>query len=306
VDKMPHEFTFTLTRGTAIGGVVVNTGGVAIPGVSVDVALGNNVDGTSKRPVVSTWLAEDGVCKTDADGRWQIDNVPPGEDVIVRVKLSHPDFVNDQTWGDIQSKQGITMEALRARSARFVMTAGVRLRGAVLDADGNPVAKGVVIWGDDPYEQLGSQEVSTDANGAFVLPPLEPQSAILTIVASGWMPVMIPVEIREDIQPISVRLERGKTLRLRFVDTDGQAIPNALVSLRDWRRKQSLYTHRHSNVVDLQIPIRGNEQGDYEWTWAPADEIRWDFGAKGFEPQEISLSPNDDGSAHVITLQRRQ
>lgn len=44
---------------------------------------------------------------------------------------------------------------------------------------------------------------------------------------------------------------------------------------------QVLYNHRHPNVLDTGIPYRSNAEGIFEWTWAPSDEVRYDFFKEG-------------------------
>ena len=50
---------------------------------------------------------------TDAKGRWTLNNVPEGEYVEVRVRLSHPDYISDYHWGVMQNAAGVTMASFR-------------------------------------------------------------------------------------------------------------------------------------------------------------------------------------------------
>ncbi len=36
-----------------------------------------------------------------------------------------------------------------------------------------------------------------------------------------------------------------------------------------WRGGESLYNHRHPNVLDTHIPGQADENGLYRWSWAP-------------------------------------
>src|SRR5579872_7029683 len=102
-DVIPSEFTVRLEKGRSIGGVVTDTEGKPISGVKVEVRRVDRAGEFSvgkvekgKRPLVCIWLAEDDSSNvhrprvTDANGRWALDNVPPGSDVEVLVKLRHP------------------------------------------------------------------------------------------------------------------------------------------------------------------------------------------------------------------------
>lgn len=307
-DQIPEEFTFTLPTGTTIGGFVVDDEGHSIQGATVEVMLVQEGDpGRLKRPVASTWLAEgtdpgDNARTTNADGRWSLDNVPAGEDVAVRVKLSHPDFINDTHWGSLQTEQQVTMESLRNEMAKITMHSGPRATGTVTDVEGKPIADAVVIWGDDPYLQTGSQEVRTDAEGKYKLPPLRPGLYPLTVVAENWRPELSFVEIEAGMEPFDFRLKQGNVLRVKFVDENGQPIPDVYVGIREWRGKESLYNHRHPNVLDTKIPIKADRNGIYEWTWAPPDGVRYSFSKKGFQDTELTLIA--DGEEIVVEMAR--
>jgi hypothetical protein len=124
--KIPNEFTFPLPTGSEIGGVVKNDDGDPIEGAIVEVMLANRIDEMGRRPVPSMWLAEvpgpgKNPCVTDADGRWSLNNVPDGDDVHVRVKLTHPNYISETQWGGLQDEQSITMKSFRDHSATIVM-----------------------------------------------------------------------------------------------------------------------------------------------------------------------------------------
>ena len=52
------------------------------------------------------------------------------------------------------------------------MRGGLVATGTVTDAGGKPIAGAVVVRGDHPYWEVGSQEVRTDEHGRYRLPPL--------------------------------------------------------------------------------------------------------------------------------------
>ena len=54
------------------------------------------------------------------------------------------------------------LKALRSRKATIIMRGGLVATGTVTDPQGKPVAGAVVVRGDDPYFEVGSQEVRTD------------------------------------------------------------------------------------------------------------------------------------------------
>ena len=100
--------------------------------------------------------------------------MPPGKDVVVLLKLSHSDYINDTKWGRLQREQNVTSEQLRDKSATLVMHRGHIVKGKVTDPNGKPLKNAVIIWGDDPYFQEGSQEVRSDDGGNYHFEPSPP------------------------------------------------------------------------------------------------------------------------------------
>ncbi len=238
---------------------------------------------------------------TDAEGRWSLDNVPAGDDMEVHLKFSHPDYVSDSKWGGLQEEQGVDLKALRARTATITMRGGLVATGTVADPDGKPIAGAVVVRGENPYLEWGSQEVRTDAHGVYRIPPLPRGPLTITAVAPGWMPSQKKVDLQPNPKPIDFHLEPGKELRIRFVDRLGTPIPGVTVSIDKWRGNKALYNHRHPNVLDTQIPIQTGEAGLYRWTWAPDDAVTYRFGKKGYASRDAELVA--DGKEQTITLQ---
>ena len=299
-ETVPEEFSFQLARGTVIGGVVRNEDGEPIEDATVEVYYerGGEYPG---RILPSSWLAEaEGSLTTDAEGRWTLGNVPAGDDVEVRVKLSHPDYIDDPYWGKLQQEQAVTMAELRDQSATIVMHRGLSATGTVTDAEGKPVAGAVVVWGDNPYLDEGSQEVLTDEEGVYHLAKQPPGPLTVTAIAPGWKPTLRKIEMEPEMEPVDFRLEAGSLLRIRFVDPSGTPVPEVSVSIAQWRGGESLYNYKHSNVLDTRIPVWADEAGLYEWTWAPDDPVTYRFWKQGFADLEVELTA--DGTEQSVTI----
>ena len=214
---IPEAFTFRMPKGTVIDGTVKDPQGKPVAGVKVEVKYQENGDFQAvldRRPRISNWLAEDATAKiTDAEGRWTLDNVPPGEDNNLSVKLTHPDYISDMSWGDMQHKQLVTNQAMRAQTATIVIERGTTITGTLTDPDGKPVAE-LVVWGDHPYsEHRPQQEVLSDENGHYRFPPLPTGPMTVTVMALGWMPELRVVDITPEIAPVDFQLKPGKRLR---------------------------------------------------------------------------------------------
>lgn len=286
-NKIPDDFTFELASGTTVGGVITDETGIPIEGVQVEVMRSTRpeVNGLGVHLMVGTWLAEgDDAIVTERQGKWSLGNVPPGDAEVVLVKLSHPDFINDSEWGTYQVDQGIIMPLLRDRSAVIRMKRGVSLTGRVTDPKGQGIANAVVVWGDDPYLETGSQEVRTDQDGRYELPSLPPAPTALTVIAKGWSPMRRIVELQEASEPIDFQLEKGHRIEIRFEDFAGNPLADTHVGIRYWRGVSSLYNNKHPNVLDTKIPRKSGQDGHFVWDWAPPDAVTYSFAKKGFRP----------------------
>ncbi len=299
---IPSEYQFNLAKGTTIGGQIVNEQGEPIKGVNVEVRRSNRLPPMA-RLSPGTWLAYgDAALITDSDGRWKLSNVPGDSETAVLLKLSHPQFIDDANWGTYQQEQSIIMPLLRDQSAVIKMKKGHEVSGQVIDPDGNAVAGAVVIWGDDPYLETGSQEVVTNDAGHFQMPPLSPQTVALTVIAKGWAPLRRMIEIGPELQPIDCHLVKGNPLHMHIQDYEGNPIDGAYVGIRGWRGEKSLHNHKHPNVIDTKIPRRTDKQGDYIWSWAPEDEVIYSIGKKGYQAVD-DYAATADGDIKVILLQ---
>lgn len=300
---LPEEFTYEMKQGTTMGGIVKDDQGQPIRGVRVEVRYASGAVGGDTRPPAgyNMHLAYGITSKiTDAGGRWRLDNVPPGDDVKVRVKLSHREYINDSGWGGLQTEQRVSSAQLRDQSATIVMHSGVVVSGKLTDPDGNPVKDAVVIWGDRPYRQTGRQEVHSDKDGVYRFEPLPSGPMRITVVAQGWMPRMREIEIKPDLKPVDFRLNRGKTLRVKFVDAAGAPVPEVGVAIHKWRGVESLYNNKHSNVMDVHIPRQADKNGIFEWTWAPDDAVEYIFYKQGFAGAEAAVTADDQEQVQVL------
>ena len=75
------------------------------------------------------------------------------------------------------------MKAFLDKSASIKMHRGAVVTGTITDPMGQPVSDAVVVWGDNPYDQEGSQEVRINAEGVYQLQPLNSGRMNVTVVA---------------------------------------------------------------------------------------------------------------------------
>lgn len=300
---LPSEFTYKLTKGTTIGGIVKTDDGQPLAGAKVEVSCesGGEDFGAPAPTKYDIWLAtENNTLTTDAQGRWSLSNAPPGNHLNVRLKVNHADYIGDRLWGELQKEQDVTIGQLRDQSATIAMHRGFHVSGQVTDPDGQPVKDAVVIWGDRPYWEDGSQEVRTDANGRYRLGPFKTGPMRVTVAAVGWMPQTRTTQIGPTSSSEDFKLQLGKKLRLKFVDAAGQPVSRVHVHISQWRGAESLYTSKQSEDIDLQIANLSDENGIYEWLWAPDDAVGYTFSQKGYANVEVNITANDSEQLQTI------
>lgn len=309
-NEVPKEFVFRMTSGTTVGGFVKNEKGEPIVGAKVDV----HVSGAStddERIRISSYLAysdeagvSDGTAAiTDENGYWQVNNAPADPNAKFQVRVRHKDYINDERMGYYQKLQGLTDDSFREKTATIVMDRGVEVAGKLTDSDGEPVSNAVVVWGDKPYWDSGSQEVRSDSDGSFEFQPLPPGKTRITVIAQNYRPETRIVDVDEMMDKVNFELQAGSELFIKVVDKDGNPVPGAYIGIEKWQGVESLYNNRHPNVLPTNIPIQADPGGVYHWTWAPDDEVTYTIGQKGYiQKRNVRLAAN--GEVHTVTLDK--
>jgi RNA polymerase sigma factor (sigma-70 family) len=293
---VPAEYAVRLEQATTAGGRVVDEKGKPITGAKVLARL----EGAPKpahgdgRVVYNDTLAwGDDAPKTDADGRWRLDNVPDRPDVEFALFVTHPDFVSHDRWVRSGKAAGFTAAGLRAGTATLTLKTGVIVRGRVTDPDGKPVKDAVVIHGYDHYAFATTHKFVTDGDGRYRLPALPLGPTPLTVLARGWAPQMRIVDLKDGLPAQDFRMATGKMVRLRFADAAGKPVPKAAVTLKEWKGSRAIYSDHdpnHPKVPDTGVPRAADKDGVWEWPAAPDGPVKVWVAARGFAPQEFEVT----------------
>lgn len=272
---LPEQYTWSMERGTTIGGVVRDEHGRPIGGVQVSISTGaDQFSFFSEKP--EPYLGGL-IITTDSRGKWQCKSAP-AKLSQVRIGLSHPNYISDK--GPTRT---VKAETLRDQTCELVMKAGVTLTGKVITVKGKPVEKAVIGWGD--Y----SGSTNSDRQGRFRIASLTPGTVSLTVRAPGYAPAIKKVTIEQDVRPIEIKLELGKTLKGRIVDAAGKGIAKAQVMLSSWQGTSYWWY----TMTDAQ--------GRFTWKEAPADEVELRVSADGYAPQ-YSWRVKAGNDEQVLTL----
>lgn len=293
---IPEEFEFRLSRGTTLGGLVQDEQGRPIEGAQVTLGTASE-RGNQANAVRSSFFDEKAV--TDAEGRWQIEDAPPGDDVQFGVHTVHPDYLSEELAGELERKQAITTRALRAQSATIVLRRGKVVTGKVTDPQGKPVENAIVTWGEHPYWSRETHLVRTNAEGVYRFGAIPTGETTIAVVADGWMPTLRKVAVSERTQSSDFQLQPGKKLRIRFVDRAGNPVPGVGILIDGWRGTEALSNFKPW-VPDITIPSSADKDGVFEWSWAPDDAVAYRFEKQGYAESRSSIAA--DGSEHVQTI----
>jgi beta-lactamase regulating signal transducer with metallopeptidase domain len=197
-----------LLKGVEIRGRVVDEMGHPIAGANV-------VDSTRNLVFLDyVWKAV-----TDADGKFHI-HLP--RDRVVNLTV--------QAKGRQPAMQTVTPDPDHA-DVEFRLPPGKRLRGRVVDPDGNPIADASIHIPPFPYCKGIYFNSRTDAQGRFEWDSAPEEPTSFQIWAAGFLP-LDPVRIAaSDIETV-VTLKRAVDVRFDVVDAQsGKAIPGFLIRI---------------------------------------------------------------------------
>lgn len=298
-DRPPSKFQLKLQKGIVVGGSVVDDQGNPVRNAKVNIRASGVRSELKRRPRMSNQIA---AVYTDEEGKWSTDRAPSGANFSIKVE--HEDYLDGQF--------SFTNQAAIEKTAIAKLKAGVTIKGNITAPDGSPVKDGLVVWGDNPYIEPGSQETEIQSDGSFETAPLPSEKTRLTVIARGYSPWTQTVDVQTAMEDLNIELPEPNPLKLEIVDPSGSPIPKAYVQVEGWRDAQSIFNHRHPNIKDSKIPIEANPDGTWEWSWAPADIVRYNFSARGYmfkhdvpllagdEVQTIVLNPEKYVSGNVI------
>ena len=209
--KIPPRFTVELLPGEeTLGGKVTDEEGRPIAGVKVKIwgYLGEKKEKSELAYMVDA--------TTDERGQWRCRCFRSMK--FANLYLSHPDYLSDDQFHPRRhgrpsgppQRDDLPMEALRDFSDVQVMTKGVEILGKVVDEKGRAVQGAEVGWlRVDRHETFHSDmpTTTTDAEGGFRFPHVEPRPLVLQVKARGHAPELKAVEAKPGPSPSSSSLD---------------------------------------------------------------------------------------------------
>ncbi|MHC4496711.1 MAG: carboxypeptidase regulatory-like domain-containing protein, partial [Planctomycetota bacterium] len=210
-------------------GRVVNEDGQPIAGVKVKLSF--DMPGW-----MSTWVRS---LMTDERGLWK--RRLPKDLSNLSVRLLHPEYIE-------QEQRPSSAELLNGTHV-MAMKRGLWLRGVVKNQQGRPIENALVDTGGGegttPYGEVMENCTTprTSADGSFTVGGLPEGSKDIVVSAVGYAPQVIPIEIEEGTEPITVSLKSGRTYIGQIVDVDGNPVEGAKIDVGAWeigRRRRSI------------------------------------------------------------------
>ncbi|HEV8291650.1 MAG TPA: carboxypeptidase-like regulatory domain-containing protein, partial [Tepidisphaeraceae bacterium] len=272
-EALPATHVIEMEKGSSIGGIVKDEEGNPIRGAGVSVMF----PGDSKGARRGMYMSE-GPFRTDDEGKWRCD-VVPADLTNLSMRLDHPDFVSDESYGATPRPPDAE---LRAMTAVSVMKRGISLQGVVTNLEGKPIAGASVLQGTDRFGS-NQPKVKTDAEGKFAFRNARPGPVVLTVTAKTYAPELKQATVGKDTPPLEIKLGPGNTVKGKVVDRNGKPVAGAFVAADTWRGNRSL---------DWRVNTKGD--GTFVWKEAPADDVLVHLGKPGFQSKrDLHVTPSE-------------
>ena len=312
-DELPESFTFAMSKAIKVGGRVIDEEGDPVAGATVFFSAGDGVALTGRRAESSFFDEE---YKTDAQGRWESDLAPPNIN-NGSFRVDHPDFARVSERWSVDDK----IDELRSLTYTWTLHRSFNVRGRITDSAGQPVEGAVLAIGYMNSYADGGPFPKTDADGNYEFSRVGAQLGLfqnadprLTITAmkvgfapvmqriGGWEPGARPVERYVD-RTIDFVFKRGRTVRIRVVDSAGQRVSGMRVFPDDWNETRPFMV-----LAKFGLPQKTDENGVWEWSWAPPDdELKYDvYGREYMDVRDYPIAATQAEKEVTITLKRPQ
>src|SRR5437867_4686968 len=177
-EAIPTTVVMEMEKGTSIGGIVKDEEGNPIRAAGVSLMFPSDRTGARTGMYMS-----EGPFRTDDEGKWRCDVVPV-DLTNLSMRLEHPDFISDESYGGTPRPADTD---LRSMTAVSVMKRGISLAGVVTDLNGKPIAGASVLQGMDRFGS-NQPKAKTDAEGKFSFRNARPGAVVLTVTAKTFAP----------------------------------------------------------------------------------------------------------------------
>ncbi len=278
---VPAKAILLMERGTVIGGKVVDDAGEPVVGAKVHLTVERDAGQLNAGfDIAGDWV------KTGEGGLWTYDRAPAGF-VRAHVGVSDPRYITDE----LNTRKEVKPEDAIARKVVLTRRRGVTYGGVVFDTRGRGV-EGAIVRLHAPENAAVQGEFKTGSKGEFQVTVDASHVGSLSIQREHFSPEKIDLSNVPAKEPLNIALQRGRMLRLKVVDTQGQPIPNAWVQLGVWRG------------ISLNEFHQTNAAGEFTWTAAPEDDVQVSVSHQHYEAA-VLLAVKASDETRIVTLRQK-
>ncbi|HEY7119810.1 MAG TPA: carboxypeptidase regulatory-like domain-containing protein [Tepidisphaeraceae bacterium] len=216
--KLPPNLKVTDERATAAGYAPADG----------SVCRGQVFEMVGSKPLAgATVRIDSATAKTDADGKFESKNVPPGSHPIIVTAPGHASRVIGYA--------SFATDTLKQYTVQLAPAA--RVAGIVKDQSGQPVpnatvrADGIVALDGSGYILPERMEVSADAEGKFEMTGLPAGTLHFYTYTRGFAPLDVLTKYKAPADQLELRVTATGTIKGRVVDATGKPDPTAQIAI---------------------------------------------------------------------------
>jgi RNA polymerase sigma factor (sigma-70 family) len=291
-EVIPTNYVLRLDRGTFIGGRVVDADGNPVSGAKVGWGY-QDEPGSLKLPQNHEFGSIQ--VMTGSNGEWHINRI--AEDMLPRIEGSARNSNYIDSPEIFAGGDAAVVKQLREGTYVFHLGRPLKIQGSVVDPDGQPVSGAKILVG--YVSESSARQATTTNDGTFSVSGCKPGRQLVSASADGYAATTTEADVSSNSAPVLLKLQRGKTLRLRVVDKSGNPIPKANIWLNTF--EQGFSDPNRPKPVQVEYGPLTDSDGRAVWTNAPDADLAFDAAATGYQRiSDIHVRP--DGEEHVITL----
>lgn len=263
--KWPESLNVALKHGSPIGGLIVNSSGKPIPGATV---IPCQITQTRSNEYTRT---DFDMLKTGPDGKW-IGTAESESLSNLSFEIKHPEFHS------AFYKQLSAADLLRT-NARVTLDPHIQIVGRVV-ANGAPVTNATVML-DATGDSRNVESRSVESDGRFSFIVRDPTNNTATVIATApnYAPALYSVSLSPPAAPLTLALDPGSTLKMKFVDQNDIPVAGVKVTLQRWQGSQA-----------LQWRTVSDDQGGFVWNHAPSGSVTFRYEKTGHSTHTHSMT----------------
>ena len=265
-----------LVKGSLIGGSVVDESGKEIPNVefTLDISYGAGRE---------SYTAVD--LQSDKDGRWSAWIDPDKtKKLIVITKRNPKGFAGPLAFHPNILADSIAKKEIFDCAYKIVLSKGKEIKGRVLLPDGSPAEEAFVST------TFNQDRIECGKDGSFILNVNNSYGMQYEIQAwmTGYAIGSIKFSANDEPNPIEIKLQKARPLKLRISGEDGKPLGKVAIS-----------THSYVNVEAKKrfSPQFSDNDGRFTIEMAPENGIELTLRKEGYKSISAFLIPGDGETA---------